>query len=345
MSTAPSTVCLHGTRVVGVLPGWQMNVNVNVNDVNSKFQHVLSKKPRPPPRCERDQSSHPRTLRRGCLRKLRPTGRMHISWALLLSAALAMADEQNATVLITGATGRTGSLLFNSLKAHRVHVRAFVRSAEKAAEYLNCSKCDESEGIYVGDVNDTAALNHAALGVSAVAICAGVSGNGSDTPEEIVAVEFHGVQNTLAALAQPANVAARGISGLRIVLLSSMGTTEPNNPDLVLFYKLQAEAFLGASGVPFAIVKPCGLLNTAGGSMKLLVGHDDTLLETRPPLISRADVAAVLEAALSYETSALRLDLCSEIGEPPTDLHALLDEARYPWQQTGRRVVQRSLSS
>lgn len=265
-------------------------------------------------------------------------------WALLF-VVVAIADEQNATVLITGATGRTGSLLFNSLKAHRVNVRAFVRSAEKAAEYLKCSKCDESEGIYVGDVNDTAALNHAALGVSAVAICAGVSGNGSDTPEEIEAVEFHGVQNTLAALAQPANVAVRGISGLRLVLLSSMGTTEPNSPDLVLFYKLQAEAFLGASGVPFAIVKPCGLLDTAGGSMKLLVGHDDTLLETSPPLISRADVAAVLEAALSYETSALRLDLCSEIGEPPTDLHALLDEARYPWQQMGRRPVQRSLSS
>ena len=100
-------------------------------------------------------------------------------WALLF--VVAIADEQNATVLITGATGRTGSLLFNSLKAHRVNVRAFVRSAEKAAEYLKCSKCDESEGIYVGDVNDTAALNHAALGVSAVAICAGVSGTTQQT--------------------------------------------------------------------------------------------------------------------------------------------------------------------
>ena len=345
MSTAPSTVCLHGTRVVGVLPGWQMNVNVNVNDVNSKSNMFCQRNQGRPPGVNATNHRIPGPFEEGACGNCAPPGRMHISWALLLSAALAMADEQNATVLITGATGRTGSLLFNSLKAHRVHVRAFVRSAEKAAEYLNCSKCDESEGIYVGDVNDTAALNHAALGVSAVAICAGVSGNGSDTPEEIVAVEFHGVQNTLAALAEPANVAARGISGLRLVLLSSMGTTEPNNPDLVLFYKLQAEAFLGASGVPFAIVKPCGLLNTAGGSMKLLVGHDDTLLETRPPLISRADVAAVLEAALSYETSALRLDLCSKIGEPPTDLHALLDEARYPWQQTGRRVVQRSLSS
>ena len=46
-----------------------------------------------------------------------------------------------------------------------------------------------------------------------------------------------------------------------------------------LFYKLQAEAFLQSAGVGFSIVKPCGLAdNMPGGTQKLEVGHDDTLM-------------------------------------------------------------------
>ena len=255
---------------------------------------------------------------------------------LLVQALAAGASAATPVTLVTGATGRTGSLLYLSLKQKGQDVRAFVRSADKAREVLNCSACDESEGIYVGNVTDPAALVHAAEGISTVAICVGAGP--SSSPEEIKAVEFQGVQNTVAALAQPSNVAAVGLSGLRIALVSSMGTTNPT-PDqseggqLLLFYKLLAEAFIGASGVPFSIVKPCGLLDTAGGSSTLLIGHDDTLLSTKPPLISRTDVAMVVESTLSYDGApALRLDLCSTRGPPPSDLSALLDTARYPWQ-------------
>jgi len=60
-----------------------------------------------------------------------------------------------------------------------------------------------------------------------------------------------------------------------------------------MFWKLNAEAFLGSSGIPNAIVKPCGLDATYGrGGKQLLVGHDDQL----PHLgeISREDTAAVM---------------------------------------------------
>ena len=173
--------------------------------------------------------------------------------AIALVAAVGSFDRV-APTLITGAGGRTGSLLYAALKSEGRAVRAFVRTQEKAREYLNCTSCDETEGIYVGDVTDPAALKHAASGVSAAVVCAGVSGN--ESTDVVKAVEYGGVQNTLAALAQPTNVAAHGLASLRMVLLSSMGTSKPD-PDpseggSILFYKLQAEAFVMSSGVPFA---------------------------------------------------------------------------------------------
>ena len=66
-----STVCLHGTRVVGVLPGWQMNVNVNVNDVNSNSNMFCQRKSKAP-RCERDQSSHPKDPSKRVLAEIAP---------------------------------------------------------------------------------------------------------------------------------------------------------------------------------------------------------------------------------------------------------------------------------
>ena len=102
----------------------------------------------------------------------------------------------------------------------------------------------------------------------------------------------------------------------------------------ILFWKLQAEAFLMSSGLEYAIVKPCGLLSTAAaGQNTLLVGHDDTLLSTAPPIVQRADVAAVMRQALISDTTNLRFDLCSQRGEPNPDLEGILQEARFSWCQ------------
>ena len=99
-----------------------------------------------------------------------------------------------------------------------------------------------------------------------------------------------------------------------------------------MFWKLNAEAFLGSSGIPNAIVKPCGLDATYGrGGKQLLVGHDDKLPHNG--MISREDLAAVLTEAVASRTSGLRFDLClgAPDGKPTTDLPKLLDDARYPW--------------
>ena len=252
--------------------------------------------------------------------------------------------ERKPTVLITGATGRTGSSLYKQLVAEgNVTVRAFVRDVDKARKVLGCSKCDPSEGVFIGNVSDDAALRAATLGAHAVAIAVGASGSGSQ--KEIEAVEFIGVQKQAAALAQPSNLAAVGgrAAGLRVVLCSSMGTTDPKPSPMeggsVLFWKLNAEAYLAASGLSVASVKPCGLLSTPGGQSELLVGKDDALLHTMPPVVSRQDVARVMAAALAYEEPAsgaplnMRFDLCSKKGPATTDLHALLSQTLWPWQQ------------
>ena len=102
-----------------------------------------------------------------------------------------------------------------------------------------------------------------------------------------------------------------------------------------MFWKLNAEAFLTASGLSVAIVKPCGLLSTAGSQSTLLVGRDDALLHTLPPVVAREDVARVMTAAITFERPPLsmRFDLCSKHGPATTDLNALLEKTKYPWQR------------
>jgi len=253
------------------------------------------------------------------------------------------ASPDRPTVLVTGATGRTGALVYALMQTTH-HVRALVRDVAKARRVLGCTNCDASEGIFVGSVSDDVVLRAATRGVSAVAIAVGVGINA--TQAEAEAVEFVGVQKTVAALAQRANVAALGGSatGLRVVLCSSMGTTSPPPSSAaggsILFWKLNAEAFLGASGLSTAVVKPCGLVATPG-TKTLLVGKDDALFSTSPPVVPRAEVARVMVAALAFQRPiddgsaplSLRFDLCAKSGSPTTDLRALLESTLYPWQQ------------
>jgi len=234
-------------------------------------------------------------------------------------------------VLVTGATGKTGAPLYAQLKADpRVaEVRALVRNATKAREVLNCSACDETEGIYIGDVTQPETLAKPMQGVDTLAIAIGVGGGVSQAVMK--AVEFTGVENQVRALASQ-NVSSES---LRVVFCSSMGTTNPNPPPFeggpILFWKLNAEAFLAASGIGATTVKPCGLSDDPAGTHRLAVSHDDKL-PGLGVLVPRADVAAVMVEAVVQRSQGLRFLLCTARGPPMTDLSALLDEARWPWQ-------------
>ncbi|KAJ1458821.1 hypothetical protein M885DRAFT_479976 [Pelagophyceae sp. CCMP2097] len=251
---------------------------------------------------------------------------------MALFRLLFLAVSASAKVLlITGATGRLGVELYNQAKASGEfsEVRALVTNCTKAVESLNAT-CGDA-GVFEGDVTDAASLAAAMDGVDAVAIAVGASPG--DDADRQRAVEFYGVENTAAALWQ-----ARGTTSPKdrqVVLCSSMGTTQPDpSPGTggsILFWKLNAEAQLLTARLKTVVVKPCGLSKAAPSTHELVIGHDDTLLSLKVPLVPRSDVARVMLAAIRRGDSKLRFDLCAKVGGTATvDLDGLLDEAAYP---------------
>lgn len=249
------------------------------------------------------------------------------------ASAVPTASSFSGGVLVTGAAGRTGSLVYKQLKAQGVkNLRASVYSLGSARSALGCTKCDASEGIYVGDVTHPETLVEAFRGVKTV-LCAVGAGAGMNATMQ-KAVEFTGVENQIRALT--AGNPGVAPAELTFVLCSSMGTTDPNPAPYeggpILFWKLNAEAFLGSSGVTAIVVKPGGLVDGPAGNSTLVVGHDDVLLGTvSPPVVARADVAAVMVAAAT-ERSNLRFGLVSKPGRPG-DMHELLQSARWSWER------------
>ena len=226
-------------------------------------------------------------------------------WLLFIAACVCHLDlitavaSQRATVLVTGATGRTGAQLYHQLRslnddAGGFRVRGLVRNATKARERLGCSRCDASEGIYYGDVTNPSTLAAAFSNVDAVVILTGSFPiqlpNGTfvypegGTPRD---VDYLGTNNQVRAA-----VSAQTVK--HIVFVSSMGTATPGGfLDLIanghdLSYKLNAEAYLMqtsaasmARSIPldFTIVKPSGLLPATGAptNATFVIGHSDCL--------------------------------------------------------------------
>jgi hypothetical protein len=260
---------------------------------------------------------------------------------------LLVSVNASPVVLVTGATGKTGSLIYNMLKEKGVTVRVFVRNATKAKEVLKCQKCDSSEGIYIGDVTKPADLVDAVQGANALAICTSAIPHCTDFrnpsscsypktgyPKD---VDWNGGKAQVEAFAMQ-NKNNPG----PVVLISSMGTTDPDSfldklgNGHIGFYKLNEESFIMGSGLPWTIIKPCGLSDDEAGKRELLAGHDDEMKLT-PPMIPRADVARVAVEALLQpsEAAGLRFDLCSRVGSPTTDVDKVFAQARYPWQSKG----------
>ncbi|GAX80894.1 hypothetical protein CEUSTIGMA_g8329.t1 [Chlamydomonas eustigma] len=247
--------------------------------------------------------------------------------------------------MVTGATGRTGSLLFLALQSAGIEARAFVRNITKAREVLGCKACDESEGIYVGDITDPETLGNALRGVRRLVILTSSYPlqlpNGTyyfppgEYPKDI---DWIGSNNQVRTALMAGSVE-------HILLVSSMGTTQPDTfldklgDGHALFYKLNGEIDLMASGIPsYTIIKPGGLLSTEGGRSLLLAGHNDRLMHAR---VTRADVASVLLAAIlnPKHSRNLRFDLSSDPDQPAGSLLSLFEDAR-DWSGSWNNNVQ-----
>lgn len=274
-------------------------------------------------------------------------------------------DEQ--VTLILGATGRTGSLLYHQLRANEKQkheetridkenrdrmlgaspttVRALVRDVAKARQVLGCVKCDSSEGIFVGDLVHTPVpdLLPAFANVTTLAIATGASGRGEPSTKDLRAIEFDAIQKAVFALGQHPNFAN---NQLHIILCSSRGTTSSPSTSSsrvfsdILFYKLNAEAFLGSVGMRTSIVKPCGLSMDEGSNRTLVALHDDAPTSTGSQMVPRADVARVMMFLAIHPPSVnLRFDLCSIEGPGTTDIEGLVSSAYWVWEKDFRKPI------
>lgn len=251
-------------------------------------------------------------------------------------SVLAMADLNTSTVLVTGAGGRTGSIVYKKLKerSEKYTARGLVRTEESK------QKIGGADDVYIGDIRNTESLVPAIQGIDALVILTsavpkmkpGFDPTKGGRPEFYFEdganpeqVDWIGQKNQIDA--------AKAAGVKQIVLVGSMGGTNPNHPlnslgnGNILIWKRKAEQYLADSGIPYTIIRAGGLQDKEGGIRELLVGKDDELLETETKTVARADVAEVCIQALQYEEAKFKaFDLASKpegTGTPTKDFKAL----------------------
>ena len=215
-------------------------------------------------------------------------------------------EDMKPLVLVAGATGKTGALVVAQLREKGYPVRAFVRSAEKAAERLG----PEVEAA-VGDLRDPASIAATLNGVDVVinAAGSGVPAADDNMPQH---VDFEGARNLADA------AAAAGVD--QYVLVSSMGVTDDEHElnrmfNNILIWKRKGEEAVAASGISYTIVRPGGLNDGPGNTQTVIFEQGD--FPGRGKVISRADVARVCVAAVQNEEARNKVfEIYARDGEP-----------------------------
>lgn len=249
-----------------------------------------------------------------------------------------MADAKT-TVLVTGAGGRTGQIAYKKLKerTNQYIARGFVRTEESKNEIGG------EDDVYIGDIRNAESIVPVVQGIDALIILTsavpkmkpGFDPTAGKRPEFYFEdgqfpeqVDWIGQKNQIDA--------AKDAGVKHIVLVGSMGGTDPSNPlnsignGNILIWKRKAEEYLAESGIPYTIIRAGGLQDRDGGVRELLIGKDDELLKTETRTIARADVAEVCIQALQFEESKFKaFDLSSKpegTGTPTKDFKALFSQ-------------------
>ncbi|CAM9798633.1 unnamed protein product, partial [Phaeothamnion confervicola] len=258
-------------------------------------------------------------------------------------------------VVVTGAAGKTGSLVFKKLlDRDGFDPIGIVRSSSsiKTLTKLGAPK----SAIAIADVTQKDGLEEAMRGADAVVLCSSATPKiifwslikllfnkfilrkanpgrpqfrwrGGGEPE---IVDWLGAKNQIDS--------AKAVGVKQFVFVSSMGGTQPDNflnsigkradgkGGDILLWKRKAEKYLVESGLPYTIIHPGGLLDKPGGRRELTVGVDDELLKLPRRSIPRADVAEVCVQSLGLKEAINRsFDLASQDeGGVPTLLLAPL---------------------
>ena len=237
-------------------------------------------------------------------------------------------------VLVTGATGRTGSLVFRKLRqlTNEFEAIGFARSEAKGKELFG-----SIDGLYFGDIKDKASLELAMKGCQALIILTSAVPQMKSTPkpgerpifeypvgEMPEEVDFYGQKNQIDV--------AKDMGVEQVILMGSMGGTNENHPlnqmgnGKILIWKRKAEQYLIDSGIDYTIIRAGGLLDQPGNLRELLVGKDDTLLSNPPngipTSIPRADIANLVIEALKQPNA--RNKAFDVISKPEDDASAII---------------------
>jgi len=238
-------------------------------------------------------------------------------------------------------------------------VRGLVRNVTKAKAVLGCNACDETEGIFVGDITKPETLGAAMSGADSLIITTGPAYH-CTIPSIYVGCHFYpgadpktiawlGVKNQVTAFASSSGPA---LKDRHVMLLSNDLTTQPDNfldgidNSHGCFYALNGETFTMSSGVAWTIIKPNGLNAGDAGKHEIIVGHDDEGWSSMNPnteFITRSDIARMLTyAALNPDkTKGLRFDVTSKrmFGTPTKDVSKVFEAAKLPWENEEHKVV------
>lgn len=250
-----------------------------------------------------------------------------------------MADSSRSTVLVTGAGGRTGQIVYRKLKerADQFVARGLVRTEESK------EKVGGSDDVFVGDIRDAERIVPAVQGADALVILTsavpkmkpGFDPSKGGRPEFYYEDGLYPEQ--VDWIGQKNQIDAAKAAGVKhIILVGSMGGTNLNHPlnsfgnGNILIWKRKAEQYLADSGVPYTIIRAGGLQDKDGGMRELITGKDDELLQTDTKTIPRADVAEVCIQALNYEEAKFKaFDLASKpegVGTPTKDFKLLFSQ-------------------
>jgi uncharacterized protein YbjT (DUF2867 family) len=234
-------------------------------------------------------------------------------------------------VIVTGATGRTGSLVIKKLQSQpdEFQVVGFARSEEKVKQVFGTQ-----EGFYIGDILNKNDLAKALQGCQALIILTSAVPQMKASTGEGERPEFYftpeGMPEQVDWLGQKNQIDAAKEAGVEhIILVGSMGGTNEKHflntigNGNILIWKRKAEQYLIDSGIDYTIIRAGGLLDQKDGERELIVGKNDTLLTSTPnnipPSVPRGDVANTVIQALKQPLARNKaFDLISKPENDPT---------------------------
>ena len=189
-------------------------------------------------------------------------------------------------VLVVGANGNVARHTLKKLSDAGHRPIAMIRSKEQAEELKNLGAADT----VIADLE--ADLDHAFKDIEAVIFAAGSGGHtGAD---KTILIDLWGAMKTIDAAER------NGVK--RFVMLSSMGTVDPDKSERIRHYlvaKKLADDHLKRSSLTYTIVRPGSLTDETGlGKIKL-----EEEIQHRDNTITREDVATVLVEVIDRENT------------------------------------------